>query len=201
MQVFKKPLMLSYVDVLGQLKFNKHLTGIDSSCEKKIKEIIAESKSLIAPHGVFESFKIEEIDESSVVIERFGKVSSKSIAKLVANCSDVVMFLVTIGDALPEAIISASENKNVFKALVLDAIGSVAVEQCADEINTIITMQAKIEGLKTTLRFSAGYGDFSVMEYQPLILKTLDADKLGVRLSDSGIMLPEKTVTALIGRF
>lgn len=201
MQSFNKDIMLSYGDVLGQLKFNKHLTGIDASCEEKIKEIIAQSKDLLNPQGYFDAFDIENLSDSEVLLERFGKINSVKIAELVRGCSDVVMFLVTVGGSISEEIVKSADDKNVFRALVLDAIGSVAVEQCADEINYIVTMQAKMEGLKTTRRFSTGYGDFDVMEHQPRILKNLDADKLGVTLSESGIMIPEKTVTALIGRF
>lgn len=201
MQSFNKNLMLSYSDVLGQLKFNKHLTGIDLSCEQRIKELIAESTILLEPKGFFETFKIVSKTDSSVELDTFGVIESSSIASLLENCSDVVMFVVTVGSKIYEKTKFFSENKNVFKALVFDAIGSVAVEQSADEINEIVTMQAKLEGLKTTRRFSAGYGDFSVEKYQPLILDALDADKLGVSLTDSGIMLPEKTVTALLGRF
>ena len=52
---------------------------------------------------------------------------------------------------------------------------------------------------KHCLRFSAGYGDFS-LEHQRDFVRCLDVTrKLGITLSDSLLMTPTKSVTAVIG--
>ena len=55
------------------------------------------------------------------------------------------------------------------------------------------------EGYYVRPRFSPGYGDFS-LEVQSAFLEMTDATKLiGITLTDGGIMVPEKSVTAVIG--
>ena len=58
----------------------------------------------------------------------------------------------------------------------------------------------EISNEKTTVpRFSAGYGDFS-LEFQRNICDALDCQrKIGITLQESLIMLPTKSVTAIIG--
>ena len=49
------------------------------------------------------------------------------------------------------------------------------------------------------MRFSPGYGDFD-LKYQKDILEYLDANKkIGISLTDSLMMIPTKSITAIIG--
>ena len=55
------------------------------------------------------------------------------------------------------------------------------------------------ETLPLTTRFSPGYGDFS-LEHQPALLSLLDTQRrIGLTLSEGGMMLPTKSVTAIVG--
>jgi len=49
-----------------------------------------------------------------------------------------------------------------------------------------------------TPRFSPGYGDLS-LDHQKGLLKYVEADKIGISLSETMVMLPEKSITAVIG--
>jgi len=50
----------------------------------------------------------------------------------------------------------------------------------------------------TSKRFSAGYGDFS-LENQKIIYDVLKLEQLGISLSDKYMLIPEKSVTAVVG--
>ena len=53
--------------------------------------------------------------------------------------------------------------------------------------------------LYLTDRFSPGYGDFPLAQ-QAEIFRVLDISRrIGVTLTDSGLMVPQKTVTAVLG--
>jgi hypothetical protein len=54
-------------------------------------------------------------------------------------------------------------------------------------------------GLTITRRFSPGYGDLP-LDIQPALLAVLDAERrIGLTCTQSLILLPRKSVTALIG--
>ena len=67
-----------------------------------------------------------------------------------------------------------------------------------DQITQEIRESEKMNGFEITTRFSPGYGDFP-LETQKKFLKIINAEKLGVYLTDGYLMKPFKTVTAVIG--
>ena len=47
-------------------------------------------------------------------------------------------------------------------------------------------------------RYSAGYGDFN-LENQKIIYDLLGLKKIGVDITDTFVLIPEKSVTAMVG--
>jgi hypothetical protein len=84
------------------------------------------------------------------------------------------------------------------KALLLDAAGTAAVEQTADQTALLIAQHAAPFGCVPGRRFSPGYGDFDV-KVQPDILLLAGAEKIGVGVTASMMLIPRKSVTAIIG--
>lgn len=81
----------------------------------------------------------------------------------------------------------------------MDACATTAIENLCDEIQIEIMNSALKDNLHITNRYSPGYGDFSI-ENQGDILNVLEAyKKIGLSVTESSIMLPRKSVTALIG--
>ena len=80
------------------------------------------------------------------------------------------------------------------KAMIIDCIASSGIECRCDEIN-----EAIVKDKKSRPRYSPGYGDVG-LEHQISILSFLDAQrKIGLTLTESMMMLPIKSVTAIIG--
>ena len=68
------------------------------------------------------------------------------------------------------------------------------IDECEKELSGKLQ-----EGQSLRPRFSPGFSDFT-LEYQKLFMDVLRLDKtIGIHLTDGGIMLPEKSVTAIIG--
>ncbi len=83
------------------------------------------------------------------------------------------------------------------RAVVYDAMASTAVEDLLDKIELEIAEREK--GRYMTWRFSPGYGDLPI-DCQGEFLEALDADRrVGVRLTPGMLLVPTKSVTAIIG--
>ena len=81
------------------------------------------------------------------------------------------------------------------RSAVLDALASSAVECWCDDVERELTQGEE----KHCERFSPGYGDFP-LHHQKDFLHCLDMGRLlGVSLTDSLLMKPAKSVTAVIG--
>ena len=78
-----------------------------------------------------------------------------------------------------------------------DCLASAAVEAICNELERELTK--KLPDWHFTWRFSPGYGDLP-LSVQPQILDVLNAQKrAGVSCLESLLMVPSKSVTAIIG--
>ena len=124
---------------------------------------------------------------------RFGgelTLHSGALARNLRGCDRAVLFCATLGAAFDRRLLSARLQPS--RAVVLDAVGTAAIERLCDTFcNTLPEKQRP--------RFSPGYGDLP-LETQPPLLALLQAERLlGVGLTDSLLMTPAKSVTAIVG--
>ena len=128
----------------------------------------------------------------------FTTVASASLARHLTGCGRAVLFGATVGLELDRLIARHSRLQPV-KALTFQAIGAERVEALCDAFCADIRRQVQEQGCCTKMRFSPGYGDLPLTLQQPF-LEVLDAARrIGVCVSDSGILIPRKSVTAIIG--
>ncbi len=124
-------------------------------------------------------------------------VESKSLARHVAGCHAAYLVCGTIGaeiDALQRRVAVASGAD----ALIVQAIGAAAIEEWMDAVEGEIRQELE-PGEDLVSRFSPGYGDLP-LEYQRTLLTILDTPrKIGVSLTDTLLMVPSKSVSAIVG--
>ena len=118
------------------------------------------------------------------------KLIGEDIKNHLRGCKEGYLFVATLGSSI-DTLIKKTQLKSMRDAVVLDAVASSYLESFCDEI-------CKELNKKLTLRFSPGYGDFP-LEIQPYLLKAAGADKIGVSNLESLMMVPSKTVSAIIG--
>lgn len=160
--------------------------------EERITEAINNAMPLIKPAGTYITLGIESAADS--VATRDITIQSRDVAALLKPCSRLSLFLVTIGPLLEQR----AQESDALDLLVLDKLGSVAVEEAANRANQIISDEAGAKGFKTTKRYSVGYGDWDIGQ-QGELLGLLNGSKLGVTVTESSIMLPQKSITAVLG--
>lgn len=85
--------------------------------------------------------------------------------------------------------------------MIYSACASSLIEEAADRANAEIEDAAHACGLYTTWRFSPGYGDLP-LDIQAEFVRTLQAQKaLGLSVTPSNLLVPTKSITAIIGLF
>ncbi len=120
----------------------------------------------------------------------------EDVKALLSGCEAVIFFAATLG-AEAESLIRRTQVTNMADAVILDACGSAAIENVCD--NLCADLAEAEAPLYLTDRFSPGYGDLPFSQ-QPDFCRLLDVGRrIGVTLTPGGLMLPQKTVTALAG--
>ena len=125
-------------------------------------------------------------------------IKSLALAKHLKGAQKAALFVCTIGRDLADKVNGYVTEGEIARATVLDAVGSEAAEALAGRIDDLIKAKAKTDGYAAVIRFSPGYGDWTIFD-QTKILKALRSGKIGVKATKSYIMVPEKSVTACIG--
>lgn len=118
------------------------------------------------------------------------QMQSRSLAKNLAGCKKVVLFGATIGIGFDQ-LLKKTQVVSPSRAVVLQAVGTAAIESLCDRFCAELG--------ETRPRFSPGYGDLP-LETQTDLFRVLNLSKsIGVTLTDSLLMTPTKSVTAIVG--
>ena len=115
-------------------------------------------------------------------------IPSLDLCRLFAGAREGLALAVTLGAPLDTLVRRLMLTDSALGAAVGAVIDGLLREQAAD------LMQ---EGLTLSPRFSPGYGD-APLSCQGALLSWLEARRIGISLTAGGLMLPEKSVTALI---
>ncbi len=184
-----RDLKIRVKDVMRYLRVRES----DSTMRRLLEECWDCVYEVAVPKAVFTRVSIKVSKGKETVDFGFMKVKSQNLVTLLEGCNEAYIMATTLGvgvDRLFEKYMRILQTK----AAVCDATASALIESFCDYVNDFI-----VDGKEATMRFSPGYGDFD-LSHQKEILSFLDANKkIGISLTDSLMMLPTKSVTAIVG--
>jgi hypothetical protein len=163
-----------------------------------IDDYAEHAHSLIHPLFSYVIKDVEWARGSIAFIEDSITFKSRIIARLLEHCNQVAIFLVTIGKYLEETAWQLSRDGLILQATILDAIGSDAVEQVADFAHARIKELTEAQGLFISRRFSPGYCDWNISQQRTLFY-ALTGNTIGIRLTRECLMIPQKSISGIIG--
>ena len=127
-------------------------------------------------------------------------LEGNSIAEHLRGAYKVALMACTLG-AVSEREMRKHEAISVADGVMFGACCSAFVEAAANVTEGLIVSFARDMGLTTNWRFSPGYGDLP-LSAQPAFLKALDASRrLGIAVTSTNMLVPVKSVTAVLGLF
>lgn len=115
--------------------------------------------------------------------------------RMLADCRSCCLLVCTLGADF-DVWLRRLQARDMAKAVMLDALGSAYVEAACDAAEQ--ELAARFPESYLTDRFSPGYGDLP-LTLQPALAALAEARRVGVTVTDSLLMNPQKSVTALIG--
>lgn len=154
--------------------------------------------ALAASEGVLSYRVCYRVDpcriSASAVETPYATWESASLAASFSGCEKVIAFAATIGVGI-DRLIARFGLLSPVRSLALSAVGSERIEALCDAFCR--DMEQELGPL--TRRFSPGYGDFPLSAQEEIFSLLTPHKAIGLTLTASGMMIPEKSVTALIG--
>lgn len=169
--------------------------------QEAAKDMLNRLESSITPKTLLRVYALSHQPDGSIVLTGADgcpilTLSGRLAQTMLKDCQQAALMLSTLG--LPfDSMLRTQQARGMAEAAMLDALGNVLVEEACDRLEE--ALRSRFPHLHLTDRFSPGYGDLP-LSLQPGLLAALDATRqAGVYLTDSCLMNPSKTVTAIVG--
>ena len=186
-------------NIYRRLGFVKGVTEVPPARKEEIERYIGDASSLIHLKGAGLRMPITEIKGSMIILPDGAEFESRQLAKFLANCDEIVLMGATAGREIMNAIEEDAAGANVTRGIVLDAAASEIVDAALDWIVDYFNQTIRREDRRLLAkRYSAGYGDL-FLETQKVIYGLLQLDRIGIEITESCMLIPEKSVTAITG--
>jgi hypothetical protein len=181
------------------LRFQGYKAGVDVPSDDVrglFDEALALGRTLMRPRAVLRTLRVrtdgDRLTAAGVTL------TIPRIAARWGAIDEIVAGVCTIGDVLEAHASDLWEARELPLAMMLDSVGSAAVESLAEYVNDQLCQEGITRGVKVTNRVSPGYGGWDVAE-QRLLWQLCPGDAVGVTLNDACFMSPTKTITILVG--
>ncbi len=163
-----------------------------------LKNEIDEGYKLIKPKAIYTQLDVIGIGEEKIELANGSILHLRSLLEDFSNSSNIGIAVCTIGSALEERVDELFSIKYFAEALMLDSVGSVAVEGLADSVNYSICQAVNRLDMTVGARSSPGYGKWNLSD-QEVLFQLCDAGRIGVHLNKQYMMIPRKSVSFCVG--
>ena len=163
----------------------------------EVLSVASEYCDIQGGYKIIEDFSFDK-DAHLVSIQGIPLDIHKIIFNQIKSAEKLALFVCTAGPKVGEWSRKLMAEGDLMKGYIVDVVGSEIVEKAMDKIQETLSIKMKAEGFNITNRYSPGYCNWSVSE-QHKLFSLLPANFCDVRLTDTALMYPIKTVSGIIG--
>ena len=125
-------------------------------------------------------------------------LAGRQVVNNLKNSDFFTFYICTAGEEISRRARELMSSGKLLEGYVADMLGSLLVEGAMEIIHKRLRDEMESKGLKVTNRYSPGYCDWKVDE-QHKLFSFFPEGFCGVRLSESALMNPIKSVSGVIG--
>ena len=165
-----------------------------------IRELLASVKKahLLEPAIAYEIYTITELSQRQSSREGKPGIRASLLSSLLPQAKELAVAVCTIGPRLEKQVTDYTGQGEPLRGTLLDGIGSAAVDSLTEEVCKFIAGEASSRGYEASSPINPGMPGLPITE-QWQLLKMVPAEEIGVSLTSSGIMVPRKSVSMVIG--
>jgi hypothetical protein len=165
-----------------------------------ILELLAglENEHLLEPAAAYERYPVTGMTGGQISLAGGKAVHGPALPAFFPEARELAIIVCTIGPRLEEQASDYTKNGQALRGMLLDGIGSAAVDKLIPEVTKLIAAGVAPLGYQLSSPVNPGMPGFALTE-QRNIMELAGADKIGVSLTRSGILLPRKSVSMVIG--
>ena len=171
-------------------------TQAPAALRQEMADVARQLMQTLRPHYPYRVYPLRHEEHTELLPDADVALTGGTARRMLAQCDQAVLLVCTLG-AQFDTLLRTQQARDMSRAVMLDACGSAWVEAGCDAAEQ--ELKTRFPERYLTDRFSPGYGDLP-LTLQPGICAALDAQRrLGVTVTESLLLNPAKTVTAVIG--
>jgi hypothetical protein len=185
--------------IYRRLGYRKDRTDLSPRGQAETDKSIETALPLIRLQGAARRLTFAREETTTLRLPGGDTFESRQLIKFLGDCKEMLLMGATAGPEIMAAIQEDAAGGNITRGVVMDAAASEIVDGALDWIMAYYRQTLFREGRRLlTARYSAGYGDL-VLENQQAMYRLLALEKIGIAITASCILIPEKSVTAITG--
>jgi len=165
-----------------------------------IRELLASVKKarLLEPAVAYEHYTVKNMNDSQISLDGDKGIHGPLLPAIFPEARELAVMLCTIGSKLEEQVTEYSSNGETLRGMILDGIGSSAVDKLVAEVLGLIATDVSSRGYEIGGPVNPGMPGFPLTEQRNLLGLTR-ADEIGVSLTAAGVLVPRKSTSMVIG--
>ncbi len=162
------------------------------------QHMLGEVPALLAPAALYVILPVRDFQRQRVTLEGGAVFEGPLVARALAGATEVALAVCTIGPALEERVDALFAAGDPVQAMAWDGAGIAALSEVSGIVVAWIRDEASACGLGSGMRASPGQEGWSIWQ-QRVLFGLVPAGEIGVRLTESCLMLPFKSGSFVIG--
>ena len=191
------PLKLKTSEVLRRQGFRGYAKA-RTEIKSVVLELLESGSQLLEPKIAYEIYAVTVMSHDRVSLEGNATVHGTLLPANFPEAKELAIAVCTIGGRLERQVTEYSQGGETLRGMLLDGIGSAAVDALVQEACRIIEEDAASKGHQASSPVAPGMPGLELKE-QWNFLELAHADSIGVSLTSSGVMVPRKSTSMAIG--
>jgi hypothetical protein len=193
------PLNLNIRDVMRRQGLDK-VAKVRPEIKILIQELLSSLKKdyLLEPVAAYEYYTVKGMNGSQILLEGDKAIHGPLLPAIFPEAKEIVVLFCTIGPGLEKQVTDYANKGEPLQAVLLDGIGSAAIDKTVTEALGRLAGEASSRNYEISSPVNPGMPGFPLTE-QWNLMELVNTDEIGVRLSSSGMMIPRKSVSMVIG--
>ena len=194
-----------YKDIDIDLKKIEDVLGYGEGDDREIvnsviEEILNEPdlfRNIRAEYKIYDNIQFVDSDKS-LNINNINFQIHKIVYRQIKKADSLAVIFSTAGEEIGIRTRKAMSEGDPLTGYIYDIVGSLVVDAAADLVQSELEKSVLSGGRKITNRYSPGYCGWNVSE-QHKLFRLVPDNFCGIRLTDSALMDPVKSISGIIG--
>lgn len=193
------PIKLTMGEVLRWQGFKKSIQ-VKPGTKNLIRDLICIIKkdNIMAPAVAYEIYPIADIRKDQMFLGVHKALQGCLLTFMLQEAKELAAVVCTIGSRLEKKATEYFHKNEPLRGMLIDGIGSAAINSLSRKVCELIMDEASSRGWQASSAFRPCTPGCAISSRRHLF-ELVPAEKIGVRLTVSGMMVPRMSISMFIG--